>query len=88
VPVSQRNIGRRAVSFLYHFSDIVRFDPWIENPRVGGSIPPLATTQIRNLTSRIASPAAGDAFILSTSTADEAAINSTHIYVEMRSFLE
>jgi hypothetical protein len=45
VPVSRRNIGRRGVSFLYHFSDIVRFGHWTENPRVGGSIPPLATNK-------------------------------------------
>jgi hypothetical protein len=44
VPVSRRNIGRRGASFRYYFSDIARFGPWTENPRVGGSIPPLATT--------------------------------------------
>jgi hypothetical protein len=42
-PISRGNIGRRGVNFLYHFSVIARFDPWIQNPAVGGSTPPLAT---------------------------------------------
>ena len=29
--------------FRCHFSDLVCFGHWTENPRVGGSIPPLAT---------------------------------------------
>jgi hypothetical protein len=43
VRVSPRNIGHHGVSFRYDFSDIVRYWHWTENPRVGGSIPPLAT---------------------------------------------
>jgi len=42
VPVSRRNIGLRDASFGHQISDIIRFGPWTENPRVGGSIPPLA----------------------------------------------
>jgi hypothetical protein len=52
VPVSRRNIGRSGESFLYHFNDIVRFWHWTENPRVGGSIPPLATNKINAITVR------------------------------------
>jgi hypothetical protein len=55
VPVSRRNIGRRSLCFRYHFSDIVRFWPWTENPRVGGSIPPLATIQINISDQEVAS---------------------------------
>jgi len=46
VPVSRRNIGRRGGYFGYRFSEIACFGHWTENPRVGGSIPPLATIQI------------------------------------------
>jgi len=44
VPVSRRDIGRFAEGFRCRFSDLVPFEHWTENPRVGGSIPPLATT--------------------------------------------
>jgi hypothetical protein len=30
-----QNIGRGAVTFRFHFSDIVRFDPWI---KIRGSV--------------------------------------------------
>jgi hypothetical protein len=55
VPVSRGNIGHGGGSFSYHFSDIVRFWHWTENPRVGGSIPPLATIRIKILNQGVAS---------------------------------
>ena len=47
--LSRRNIGHRARIFCCSYSDLVVFEHWTENPRVGGSIPPLATIQIKAL---------------------------------------
>ena len=41
--VSRRNIGHCHANIRKNSADLVDFDPWTENPRVGGSIPPLAT---------------------------------------------
>jgi hypothetical protein len=38
--------------FLRHFSNIARFEPWAENPRVSGSISPLATIKSKTRTRR------------------------------------
>ena len=43
MPVSRRNIGHRQASFLLVFNSLAGFGTWTENPRVGGSIPSLAT---------------------------------------------
>ena len=37
------------VVFVCIFIDLGRFGTWTENPRVGGSIPPLATNVINHL---------------------------------------
>jgi hypothetical protein len=37
------------VSFRYHFSDMVRFWPETENPRVGGSIPPWLPSKTKSV---------------------------------------
>ena len=49
MPVSRRNIGHSGTCFRCYFNDIACFGRWTENPRVGGSIPPLATIKIRIL---------------------------------------
>jgi hypothetical protein len=43
VEVSRRDIGRDEGYFRNYSSDLGDFGRWTENPRVGGSIPPLAT---------------------------------------------
>jgi hypothetical protein len=43
VPISRRNIGHGSLSFLREFRHLTRFGAGTENPRVGGSIPSLAT---------------------------------------------
>jgi hypothetical protein len=42
VPLSQGNIGHCDVAFFNAISHLQRFEEGTENPRVGGSIPPLA----------------------------------------------
>jgi hypothetical protein len=42
MPLSQGNIGHRDVTFYNANSNLNRFEEGTENPRVGGSIPPLA----------------------------------------------
>jgi hypothetical protein len=42
VPLSHGNIGHRDVTFYNANSNLNRFEAGTENPRVGGSIPPLA----------------------------------------------
>jgi hypothetical protein len=42
MPLSQGNIGHRDVTFYNANSSLNRFEAGTENPRVGGSIPPLA----------------------------------------------
>jgi hypothetical protein len=44
MPPSQGNIGHRDVTFFNAIRNLNRFEAETENPRVGGSIPPLATT--------------------------------------------
>jgi hypothetical protein len=55
VPVSRRNIGHRDVTFYNANSNLNRFEEGTENPRVGGSIPPLATIQINISNQEVAS---------------------------------
>jgi len=55
VPVSLGNIGHFVEGFHYQFSDLARVERWTENPRVGGSIPPLATIQINISNQEVAS---------------------------------
>jgi hypothetical protein len=43
VAVSRRNIGHCRTNFIRIFRNLGTFGTWTENPRVGGSIPPLAT---------------------------------------------
>ena len=47
--VSRRNIGHSEAKIGRDSRNLVDFGTWTENPRVGGSIPPLATIQIRKL---------------------------------------
>ena len=49
MPVSRRNIGHRQASFLLVFNNLAGFGARTENPRVGGSIPSLATIKINFL---------------------------------------
>jgi hypothetical protein len=49
VPLSHVNIGHCDVTFYTANSNLSRFEEGIENPRVGGSIPPLATIRIKVL---------------------------------------
>jgi len=39
-------IGHCGKNIAKNIRNLVEFGPWTENPRVGGSIPPLATIQI------------------------------------------
>ena len=45
MPVSRGNIGHSGDNVSNDSSDLGVFEQWTENPRVGGSIPPLATIQ-------------------------------------------
>jgi hypothetical protein len=47
MPLSQGNIGHCDVALFNAISHLNRFEAGTENPRVGGSIPPLATIKIR-----------------------------------------
>jgi hypothetical protein len=42
MPLSQGNIGHCDVALFNAISNLNRFEEGTENPRVGGSIPPLA----------------------------------------------
>ena len=55
MPLSQGNIGRCDVTLFNAISNLNRFEAGTENPRVGGSIPPLATIQINNSDQEVAS---------------------------------
>jgi hypothetical protein len=44
--VSRQNISQTAIKTHRSISWLSAFEDWTENPRVGGSIPPLATIQI------------------------------------------
>jgi hypothetical protein len=55
VPLSQGNIGHRDITFYNANSNLNRFEAGTENPRVGGSIPPLATIQINIANQEVAS---------------------------------
>jgi len=55
VAVSQENIGRLRGKCCSNVSHLARFEAGTENPRVGGSIPPLATIQINILNQDVAS---------------------------------
>ena len=48
MPLSQGNIGHCNVAFFNAIGHLNRFEEGTENPRVGGSIPPLATIQINS----------------------------------------
>jgi hypothetical protein len=53
--VSRRNIGHRQTSLFLVFNNLAGFGARTENPRVGGSIPPLATIRIKFLNQGVAS---------------------------------
>ena len=55
MPVSQGNIGHCDAALFNAISNLNRFAAGTENPRVGGSIPPLATIQINNSNQEVAS---------------------------------
>jgi len=55
VPLSQGNIGHCDVAFFNAISHLNRFEEGTENPRVGGSIPPLATIQVNISNQEVAS---------------------------------
>jgi hypothetical protein len=55
MPLSQGNIGHCDVAFFNAISNLNRFEEGTENPRVGGSIPPLATIQINIPNQEVAS---------------------------------
>jgi hypothetical protein len=46
LPVTTRNIPQFAHQNSFFFSNLAEFGPRSENPRVGGSIPPLATINL------------------------------------------
>jgi len=49
MPVSQGNIGHCDAALFNAISNLNRIEEGTENPRVGGSIPPLATIKIKLL---------------------------------------
>ena len=60
MPLSQGNIGHRDVTFYNANSNLNRFEEGTENPRVGGSIPPLAISikYLRDLVNLCVAPTA------------------------------
>ena len=52
LPVSRQNISHLGGEKAGGFRGLIRFDMPPENPRVGGSIPPLATNKISAITVR------------------------------------
>jgi hypothetical protein len=59
-PIFRENIGHPGFSSSSEFSRLNRFEGWTENPRVGGSIPPLATNNIKEIKVRLSKhPEAG-----------------------------
>jgi hypothetical protein len=52
LPVSRQNISHLGGEKARGFRGLIRFDMPPENPRVGGSIPPLATNKMKAITVR------------------------------------
>jgi hypothetical protein len=57
--LSQGNIGHCDAALFNVISNLNRFEEGTENPRVGGSIPPLATIQINISNQEVASERMG-----------------------------